>query len=349
MTAHQTLRAVSRARATAAGPPSSASLEMTVEADARRLEVRFGGPCRRPAGLERTVAASFAAMSDALPEAARHRLEVEIGHVRAVLRQGGVERPLFDQDYRLASCQGVILEVAEGGSFRSPWTGSLDPAELDPGLPLVLGPSAVLALVSYALEVTGSHVEVRSPAPMPGLMVIDTAASPYPPQHHPFTSDGAAAPERPLIEEGIWHDREEHTGEGVDPLFVLLTRPDRALRPLAAATHFNRRNLAVRCARAAAPPPAAVLVDSWRVRVGPRSGAVPFHAELSRLGLDGERLAVSSAVGLRLDPWEVLARVAGACGTPAPAIDADPIEGDSYGSAPPLVTELLLADLVVGG
>ncbi len=350
MTAHQTLRTVDRARATAAGPPSSASLEMVVEAGVGRgLEVRFGGPCRRPAGLERAVAASFAAAAAALPEAARDHLEVEIGHVRSVLLQDGSERPLLDQDYRLASCRGVVLEVCEGEGFRSPWMGSLDPAELDPALPLVLGPSAVLALLSYALELTGSHVEARSPAPMPGLTVIDTAASPYPPQHHPFASDGAASPDRPLLEDGRWRDREEHAGEGIDPLFVLLTRPDRALRPLAAATHFNRRNLAVRCARAAHLPPAAVLVDSWRVRVGPRSGAVPFHAELSRLGPGGERLAVTTTVGLSLDPWEVLARVEGACGPEAPAVDADPIEGDSYGSAPPLVTGLLLADLAAGG
>jgi hypothetical protein len=350
MMTHQTLRAVTRARATAAGPPSSASLEMMVEASPRRgLEVRFDGSCRRPAGLERAVAASLAATSAALPEAARGRLEVELGHVRALLRHGGVERRLLDQDYRLASCRGVILEPGEGDAFRSPWTGSLEPEELDPALPLVLGPSAVLALVSYALEVTGSHVEARSPAPLPGLTVVDTATSPYPPQHHPFASDGATSPDRPLIEEGRWRDREEHAGEGIDPLFVLLTRPDRALRPLAAATHFNRRNLAVRCARAAPMPPATILVEAWRVRVGPRGGAVPFHAELSRLGPDGERLVVSSVVGLRLDPWEVLARVEGTCGAPAPAIDADPIEGDSYGSAPPLVTGLLLADLVAGG
>jgi hypothetical protein len=350
VTALQTLRAVTRARATAAGPPTCASLEMTVEMDAGRggLEVRFDAPCRRPTGLERAVAASLAATSARLPEAVRDRLEVELGHVRSVLRRDGGERPLLDQDYRLASCRGVLLEAGEGEVFRSPWTGSLEPAELDPSLPLVLGASAVLALLSYALEVTGSHVDARSPAPMPDLTVIDTAASPYPPQHHPFASDGAPSPDRPLIEEGRWRDREEHAGEGIDPLFVLLTRPDRALRPLAAATHFNRRNLAVRCARAAPLPAAAVLVDSWRVRVGPRGGAVPFHAELSRLGPDGERLAVSSTVGLRLDPWEVLAHVAGACGPPAPAVDADPIEGDSYGSAPPLVTGLLLADLVEG-
>ncbi len=346
----QTLRAVTRARAAAAGPMTSASLEMTVEIDPDRgLEVRFDAPRSRPGDLERAVAASLAATSAGLPETVRDRLEVELGHVRSVLRRPQEESLLLDRGYRLASCRGVVLDAGEGDAFRSPWTGSLEPAELDPSLPLVLGASAVLSLLSYALEVTGSHVDARSPAPMPGLTVVDTAASPYPPQHHPFAGDGAASPDRPLIEEGRWRDREQHAGEGVDPLFVLLTRPDRALRPLAAATHFNRRNLAVRCARTAPLPATAVLVDSWRVRVGPRSGAVPFHAELSRLGAEGERLAVTATVGLRVDPWEVLAQVLGACGPAAPALDADPIEGDSYGLAPPLATGLTLADLLERG
>jgi hypothetical protein len=72
---------------------------------------------------------------------------------------------------------------------------------------------------------------------------------------------------------------------------------------------------------------------------------VPFHAELSRTGPDGERLAVTRPVGLLLDPWQVLARVRGASGPVAPGVDEDPIEGDSYGSAPTLATDLTLADL----
>ena len=176
--------------------------------------------------------------------------------------------------------------------------------------------------------------------------MLDTAASPYPPQHHPFAGDGWPAAARRLLEDGRWRDREEHAGEGVDPLFFLLTRPDRALRPLAAATHFNRRNLAVRYGCEAAAPRPAVMVDSWRVRVGPRGGAVPFHAELSAIAADGVRLAVAAPVALRLDPWEVLARLRGEGAAAAPAIDEDPIEGDSYGTAPTLVTDLTLAQLV---
>jgi hypothetical protein len=240
------------------------------------------------------------------------------------------------------------VETGTASAIDSPWTGTFAPEELDPSLPVVLAPSAVLSIISYALEVTGSHADARKAA-VPGLTVVDTASSPYSPQHHPFEGDGTASPDRALIEEGLWQDREEHAGEGVDPLFFLLTRPERALRPLAASVHFSRRNLGVRSSRETAAPAVAAVVDSWLARVGPRSGAVPFHAEVSRTGPAGERLAVTSSLALNLDPWEVLARVEGAAGPPEPAVDEDPIEGNSYGSAPPLVLALSLADLLDRG
>lgn len=342
-----TVREVAQARASAASPPSSASIELTLELGERGFDVRFSTPRQRPADLERAVAEILGETAARLPEALRDRLTVEVGEVRSLLRRDGTEVPLFARSYRMASCRGLILGLCEAGDavpFDPPWTGTAAVEELSPELPIVLGPSAVLALASYALEVTGSHLDARS-AEIPGITVIDTAASPYPPQHHPFQEDGGASPDRPLIEDGRWHNRDEHAGAEVDPLFFLLTRPDRALRPLAAATHFNRRNLALRCSRMAAPPTPAVVVESWRVRVGPRSGVVPFHADLSLLGPDGGRMAVTTTIGLQLDPWEVLARVRGASGPATPAVDEDPIEGDGFGEAPPLVTNLTLAEL----
>jgi hypothetical protein len=353
VSAAATVREAAQAWARPGAPPSSASVEMTVEADGGGgLDVRFAAPRTRPAGLERAAAADLEATAGRLPEPLRGQLAVEAGEVRSRLRREAEETSLFSRAYRLASCRGVVLglrEAGDSGPFESPWTGILEAGELDPGLPVVLGPSAVLALVSYALEVTGGHVAAEGGAELPGLAVRDTAASSYPPQHHPFAGDGSPSPDRPLIADGRWLNREEDAGDHVDPLFYLLTRPDRALRPLAAATHFNRRNLAIACGRTAAAPAAAVVVDSWRVRVGPRSGAVPFHAELSYAGPDGARLAVPQAVALGVDPWRLLAGVRGASGPPRPAVDEDPIEGDGYGEAPTLVTGATLADLAAPG
>lgn len=347
MTGLWTVREVAQARASAAAPLVSGSVEVTVET--ARLDVQFATPRRHPKDLELAAATGLAATSARLPDALRGRLMVETGVVISSLRRNGERLPLFSRSYQMASCRGVVLDIREAGgaagAFSSPWTGILAADQVDPSLPIILAPSAVLALVSYALEVTGGHVAARSHATIPGITVLDTATSPYPPQHHPFEGDGTASPDRPLIEEGCWSNRQEHTGDDVDPLFLLLTRPDRALRPLAASTHFNRRNLMVLCSRTVPGPATALLVDSWRVRVGPRSGVVPFHAELSRIGPHGERLAVTATVALNLDPWEVLARIQGASGPAAPAIDEDPIEGDSYGCAPTLVTGITFADL----
>jgi hypothetical protein len=341
----QTHRELARARASAAAPPSSASLETVVAATEGKLDVSLSSPRSRPTQLEEEAAACLDTTRALLPEALQSGLAVEAGEVRSLLCRDAREVPLFSRSYHMASCRGVVLGIGENGSFRSPWTGTLAAKEIDASLPAILTPSAVLALVSYALEVAGSHVAARSESEVPGITVLDTAVSPYPPQHHPFEADGTASPDRPLIEEGRWRDREEHAGDDVDPLFFLLTRPERALRPLAAATHFNRRNLAVRCSRTVSRPAPAILVDSWRVRVGPRSGAVLFHALVSYAGGEGERLAVPSAVPLAFDPWEVLARVRGACGAVSPAVDEDPIEGDGYGEAPFLLIDLPLADL----
>jgi hypothetical protein len=345
----QIVREVVQALAPAAAPPSSASLELAVAVGEGGLDVRFAAPRPRPAALERAAAALLAATAARLPEALRDRLAVEVGEVRSRLAGTGSAAPLFVRGYSLATCRGVVLGLGGAGAdpFAGPWSGVVSPEELHPGLPVVLEPSAVLALVCFALEVASGDAGGRDAAPLPGgLTVVDTAASPYPPQHHPFEADGAPSPDRPLIEEGRWRHRDAHRGGDVDPLFFLLTRPDRALRPLAAATHFSRRNLAVRCRRAVPLPAPAVLIESWRVRVGPRSGAVPFHADLSLRTDDGRRLAVPTVLGLHLDPWEILRRILGACGPAVPALEEDPIEGDGYGEAPPLATDLSLGDLL---
>jgi hypothetical protein len=345
----RTHREISLARASAGASMSSASLETIVVASGGNLDVSFNSPRGRPVGLEEEAAADLEVALSRLPQGLRRGLAVEAGGVRSTLRGNGEEAPLFVHSYRMASCRGVVLGIHEAdaaNSFAIPWKDILEAEDLDSSMPVVLGPSAVLALVSYALEVTGSHLAAQGDSEVPGITVLDTAASPYPPQHHPFEEDGTPSPDRPLIAEGRWANRREHAGDDVDPLFFLLTRPERALRPLAAATHFNRRNLAVECNRSVPIPTPAVMVDSWRVRVGPRRGAVPFHAELSRLAPDGERLAVSRAVPLSLDPWWLLARIEGAGGPAAPAVDEDPIEGDGYGAAPTLVTGVTLAELV---
>lgn len=300
-----------------------------------------------PFSLERAAGQDWEETARNLPEVLRHHLVIEKGKVHT-MRHSDDAFPLFSRSYRMAACRGIVLGIHSNDdqAFDSPWTGIVGPEAIGASLPVILSPSAVLALVSYALEATGDHVKARTQEEVPGITVLDTATSPYPPQHHPFTQDGSFSPDRLLIEEGRWCNREEHAGDAVDPLFYLLTRPERALRPLAAATHFDRRNLAVRCSREVVPPSPAVVIDSWRVRVGARSGAVPFHAELSCSGRDGERLAVSQPVVLELDPWWLLGRIEGASGPAAPAVDEDPVEGHSYGSASTLVTSVALADLL---
>jgi len=345
-----TTRELSQARATVGGHPICASLELAVASEAGgELAARFTAPRRRPRHLEAQSGASCAATAARLPAALRPSLAVESGRVAARL-YGPQRQPevLFARSYQMATCRGVVLGVRgriSGDAFTPPWSGTLGEQEAPPGLPLVLAPSAVLALVSYAVEATGGQLALASAGARPPLDVVDSAASPYPPHHHPFEGDGTPSAERPLLAGGRWCDRADAAGTRVDPLFYLLTRPERALRPLAAAIRFNRRNLRVACKRVVARPPRAVVIDSWRVRVGPRIGVVPFDAWVAVSRPDGARLALAAPCALALDPWQVLAQVRGASDASAPAIDEDPIEGDGYGRAPELLTDLTLADL----
>jgi hypothetical protein len=241
-----------------------------------------------------------------------------------------------------------VLGIRDGlsrGPFAVPWTGTVAAGEIDPSLPVLLGPSAALALISFALDVTGGHVSAWENAKIPGVTVTDTASSPYPPQHHPFAEDGTASLDRTLLAKGSWSNREEHAGDAVDPLFFLFTRPERALSPLAASTQLNRRNLAVRCDQALSLSLPAVLIESWCARTAARAGVVPSQAELAYVTPDGNRLAAAGSVPLQLDPWEVLSRIQGAGAPATPAVEEDPIEGNSYGLAPLLVTGLSLDHL----
>src|SRR5436305_7720864 len=97
VSALRTRREVARAWASAAGPPSSASVELTLDTTGGGLDVRFTAPRQRPAALERAAAAVLGESSERLPEGLRDRLAVEAGEVRSSLYGGEGEVPLFSR------------------------------------------------------------------------------------------------------------------------------------------------------------------------------------------------------------------------------------------------------------
>lgn len=331
----------------ATGAPTVTASSRLVMRSAAGLAAEFEAASLDPRpALERAVS-ELAELEASLPEVSSPSpLLLELGTTLTGIGSAGGDLAWRREEYRLVKWRGTVAELGMASTPPRPlpWSASLAAAELDLDAPLLLGPSAVLALFAFCLEVSAVAVEAPPLAAAAGLRLVDTARSPYPPQHHPFDEVGGAAHEEVLFDGG-WRARSEKAGDDVDPLFLLATRPERALRPLAAAMHFNRRNLALDCAARVEAPGSAVIVDSWRVRVGPRRGAVPFEAELSRRAASSELAAVAGTVMLRLDPFAVVAALTGAPGPAAAAVDEDPIEGDSFGWAPPLATALTLRDL----
>ncbi len=349
----RTSREITAVRSVPGGGLLRTAIRLTVDSTREgALAIRFATPSQSLEGLEQAAISMRTELAARLPAALRPHLTAEVGAVRSTVSRDDAESEMDSRHYAMASWRGVVLGIGEPdtASFSTPWSSTVEVEQIDPELPVVLAPSAVLTLVSFALEVSGSHTETEGLTRPSGLMVTDTASSPYPPQHYLFGGDGAIVPDRPLLEDGEWCNREESVGGGVDPIFFLLTRPERALRPLAASSHFVRRNLAIRCSEEAALDSSSVLsVDSWKVRVGPRSGVVPFDAEVSLIDSQGARLAGTVPLRLDFDPWRVLQRIRGACGPELPAVDEDPIEGDAYGLAPSLAMDLTVSELLGSG
>ncbi len=357
MTRTRTSREITMARSVPGQNFSRIDAHLTVESMREGgLEIRFATPSQLFAELEEMVTSIRRELAARLPEALRSLLATETGVVRSTVWREDGENKSVSWRYAMATLRGVILGIGSpdnAASFATLWDGTVEAAEIDPGRPVVLSPSAALTLVAYALETSalGTFTSREEPGrpPMTGLTVTDTADCPYPPQHYPFGGDGRVSRDRPLLREGKWCVDSESVGGDVDPIFFLLTRPEQALRPLAASSYFVRRNLSVYCDKTVESPSPALIVDSWRMRVGPRSGAVPFDAEISCVDPERGRLACTTPLRLCFDPWQALARIRGACGPELPAVDEDPIEGDAYGLVPSLAMDLTLDDLLEEG
>jgi len=331
-------REISLVRATVGGASWTSQIRCCVSRQSGLAETgaRFIAPRRFWPVIGEAALRATEELSTLLPTALIEHLTVEAGLVRTTFRCDDGDQRSIRVGYCTAIWRGAVLGIwglRRRRPLRLRWSGVAEAMEIRPRLPVVLGPSAALSVVAFGLEALGLP---GGPEVTPVLTVVDGAASPYPPQDLHW--DPVASDQR-LIAGGLWLNRGSES-EGADPIFFLLTRPERALRPHGVSIHFERRNLAIDATKRAPLPRTALIVDAMRPLVGPRRGSVPFDAELSLRGTDGRLRAVSEPVCLHCDPWELLARVRAGYGRPQPAVDRDPIEGNSYGSAPFLLLEL---------
>jgi hypothetical protein len=193
----------------------------------------------------------------------------------------------------------------------------------------VLAPSAVLTLTAWIYESRGE---------MPSSVeLIDTSRSPYPPHDLP-SPPGEPPSDHPLGSNSEGHD---------DPGFNLLTRPEQALLPSGISFERPRRNLKVIARRQAEPGVAgsAICLDALTILDGAARRRIAVAAELTWRRAD--RLSVPpEPLLLHLDPQRLLERCRGAVGRPQPALDRDPIERESFGLAPALLSDIPWQELL---
>lgn len=231
--------------------------------------------------------------------------------------------------YALATCSDVLVTLDGHLSPApvTPWRGTFPASELDRDLPVVLGPSAVLSLTSGMIEMAEDGERVKLPRKaVPGwLSVHPTARSPYPPHDAP-----------PGIEDV--------------PDDQLPDEQRAALMYWAARTeHWMRPMRTTRASRGQYEVHASLPVLS----VGPALWVEALTSLDTRGRYWQASLSVGRADGRRwlTQPWQIeigageLLEAAGQVDSLRPALDRDPVDGESFGWAPTLLARFTAGTL----
>jgi hypothetical protein len=223
--------------------------------------------------------------------------------------------------YRMVRVGATILDPRPSASRAFAGTREMRWMDTSPDAAIVLGPSAVLALAAFAVDAaTISIPEHRWPF-APFLSVCDTGSSPYPPQNR---SGGDPIELGPT-----------ELGGRADPDFVVYQRSERWLQPLDSVYGVFRRNLIVRCTRAARPATESIVLDGLTAEDEPTLDRSNWIATWHSDSQSGRHWGFES-LAVMLPPAPMLHLVLGAVGAPTTGCVCDSIEGDTFGIAPAL-------------
>jgi hypothetical protein len=216
-----------------------------------------------------------------------------------------------------------------------PWSGECRLADVPLYTSVIVEPSATLTLVTCLLE-SPSLCELETDACC--FDVVDTASSPYPPQHYPWRLDGSESEDAPF-------DIPRAPSLADDAVFSLMARAHSWHSPVGCLRDPRRRNLRLehRGSRRATPE-AYLAIESVAPLEPPRSGRTQWRAAWSYYER-GERRAGSPKLNLALDAGKFLDASCSPLTLPLPACTADPIEGDQWGYAPRLLTSTRLSSM----
>lgn len=262
--------------------------------------------------LDEAARAMWHRFAQRLPQARRRQFVAEAGMVI----DGGSRRR-----YAVAHANGALLQGL-GALFAMPeypdTVGWLDVPET---VPLVIGPSAALALVDFTLDGLPGTAH-RWPFPSE-LRLEDTGRSPYPPQHR---DDPPPLPIGPDMRTSAAQE---------DATFLLLQRSERWQRPINALYNVRQRNLAIAWSGPTSEPATAAVIDTLTAESEPTLASSAWLATWYLRDPAGDRWG-RERLALAMRGPDVLHAVTVAVGHSRPACICDPIEGEAYGIAPPL-------------
>ncbi len=339
-------RVVSIVWVPAVGPEVSQSVSMHARVGFTGAEVRSREAREVNGQLGARARLARDCVLPAVPPPRRDDLVVEAGAVTLTVRTRGRRGHRRARRYLLAVTHGVVLPISRGFVGKRCDT-VVQPDDVGPETKVAFGPSAVLTLVSNLLDVVSTERRHVGCHVASCLSVTESGASPYPPQDFSIALGGGTAADRLVFREGRWVGP-AHDGAGDAALFVLFAATDRSLRPLPALHAVGRRNLVVSWRKTVSRPPRMLMLDSIIGRSSPRDTSPVWDAEFSLYDEAAGVRCGAVPIRFRGSVWRALSRVLGALGPIAIGLDRDPIVGDRYGQAPPVLTDLSLAECLEG-
>lgn len=307
--------------------------EILIEAGRKGTTAQLTSPTRRePVDLVKASESTFTSVMAGLPSGFEKDLTVETGIITEELSFAGKAVTRKKRAYTLASCHGVVIILKEslGAKASSPWTKRVPQDETIKTLPLVLGPSAALAVTVHMLEFSGAQRDLQGN----GKAILDISEldhSPYPPQS--FVGLRLHGKYSRLAD---W----KKSAPSLVTVKPLLVRYELWSRPFAALFHDGLRHWAISC-DTQVPWPSPVLILDTLTPLDCCPGKVEWEATYSVRGEDGVMAGGCGPLHVQFEARQLLGSIYGATGELMPACVDDPIAGKQFGLATPLVSDVL--------
>lgn len=284
-----------------------------------------GPPTARWEPSARTVQRELAEKGDAALGGAS--LLIETGTVTV---EAGLDATLLERrrrPYYLVRDGDHVLHLRDGSRPPAalPWSWAAPVDAVRPEDPVVLGPTALLALVAARQEADPTERGDTEPAAAPSPYPPHDAALPPLPGHLAAALAGTdlAGVAELLADPALWHV----------PQATFTT----ALRPRPRTGRLRR-----------GPAPRRALVLDSLVRRGRHAdGRLEWSGGFSLRDGSGGTGRGTVPLLVRGDPAELLRRTVHACGAERPALARDPIGRATYTLAPPVTTSLRADEVIV--